>query len=237
MFLFATQSFVYANSLQKRSPYTVPLLTLSLRSDRTSELFREVSVSSNGRSEYSLIGRFNDLYIRNKRQDVEKFEYAESESGAHNLSHFEAKQLKKVIRSFTATLDILERDLSDKKWDRCLYLDSYLPRFLRGFYFLSCAMFNSSAALPDVGNLPESLYDVSLRSIKSDTRIYKWQKEKDHIIKLIIATKELKYRLRQWELENLSVLLSSSSSKAKVFSYSEQLKVSYGLFIKLYFHL
>ena len=84
-----------------------------------------------------------------------------------------------------------------------------------------------------MANIPESLYDVSLRSIKSDYRIFKWQKKKDYVIKLRIATKELIYQLKEWDKKKLG----NYNHKVDVFAYDEKLKTAFSLFVKVYFHI
>ncbi len=217
----------------KRTSYNIPLMALTIKSDKTSKTIKQVSISINGSKERVIIARLNDHHIKHKRMETKKLVYAESEANAHNLTSFEAGELQKVIRSFIATLEIFEQDLSHKRWDKCLYLDAYFPRFLRGFYHLSNAAFDTDGALPQVGNISESLFDVSLRSIKSDYRVFKWQKKKDHVIKLRIATKELIYQLKEWEKKKLSKF----HKKSNVFSYDEKLRNAYSLFVKVYFHI
>lgn len=219
--------------LGKRTPFNIPLLALTIKSDKTSTTIKQVSITINGSKEFAVITRLNDHHIKHKRMETKKLVYAESEAYSHNLTKFEATELQRVIRSFIETLEIFERDLSQKRWDRCLYLDAYFPRFLRGFYHLSNAAFDTDDALPAVGNISESLYDVSQRSIKSDYRVFKWQKKKDHIIKLRIATKELIYQLMEWEKKKLSTF----TKKSDVFSYNEKLRNAFSLFVKVYFHI
>ena len=233
-FLFVYLVSIHAQpQLGKRTPFDIPLLALTVKSDKTSPGRKQVSITINGSKEFAVIAPLNDHYIKHKRMETKKLVYAESEVNSHNLTKFEATELAEVIRSLLSTLEIFERDLAQKRWGKCLYLDAYFPRFLRGFYHLSNAAFDTDDALPAVCNISESLFDVSLRSIKSDYRVFKWQKKKDHVIKLRIATKELIYQLKGWEKKNLG----SFNKKSEVFSYDEKLRNAFSLFVKVYFHI
>ncbi len=222
---------ITATQLQKRTPFSIPLPSISSRTDKGDPSFKMVTVSKGDSREFVVIGRLNDKLVKHKRQDVKKLEYAEASMISQNLSRFEAQELGKVIQSLVQTLEIFERDLAKKRWDRCLYLDAYFPRFMKGFYHLSCAAFNSHSALPSEVNVPDNLFDVSQRSIKSDLRIFQWQKKKDHIIKLRIASKELGYQLKSFHSRQLATF----SKKSEIFSYNEQLRSAFSLFVKLYF--
>jgi hypothetical protein len=149
---------------------------------------------------------------------------------ASELTAFEAEQLNRVINSLIETLEIFERDIQNERWDRCLYLDSFLPRFLNGFYYLLSAAFNTSSALPDEARISDSWFDVSLNSPKSDQRLYQWQKKKDHVIKLRIAVRELLFQIQNWRKKELHI------KKENPQPFGDNLQDAYSLFIQMYFN-
>lgn len=217
--------------LEKRTPYDIPLVKLKLAMDKHGKKVEHVRIPINGYKEYALISNLNDTHVHHKRKGIQKTVYAETPDRAFLLTDFEAQQLGSVVQSFIQTLRIFNKDLKKERWDRCLYLDSFFPRFLKSFYFLNCAARNSPDAFPAIGRIPESKFDVSLRSEKSDERIGKWRRRKDHAIKLRIITKELIYQLKQWQKKELQ-----NKKRNKSISQSEKVQKAYALFIRIYFN-
>ncbi len=223
---------VNSENFGKRTSFNIPLVKLRLTDDEEDNNFKKVRVDISGRKEYAVITRLNDLYVKTTRQGTKRTAYAESRIAAHILSEFEMQQMTRVVQSLISTLEIFEHELQKQRWDKCLYLDSFFPRFMNGFYHLSCAAENTHKALPKIAKIHESYYDVSLNSIKSDKRINLWRKRKDHVIKLRIVTRELIYHLNKW--------LKKTSKKSKHeenIGYNEELKEAYGLFIQMYFNI
>jgi hypothetical protein len=201
LLVFGGGAVVYSQEtvLAKRSPFDIPLVKLKLSIDQSSKQIQHVQVDIDGQTEYAIISRGQDFQIKNLRMGTERTVYAESPDRSFMLSDFEAKQINRVVKSLIETLEIFERDLKRNRWDRCLYLDSYFPRFLKGYYYLICMARNSPYALPRIARVPDSAYDVSESSPKSDARIKMWQTEKDYLIKLRIISKELVYQLQIWQ--------------------------------------
>lgn len=229
--LFVLSCFaVTGQQLGKREAFNVPLVKMQVKNSDESDKFKEIRIRIEGNEKYSLIGPYNDKLIQNTRRDTRKSEYVEPSRYAHCLSPFELQQLEEVIGSLVKTLDIFERDLKRRQWDRCRYLDAFLPRFLQAFYYLSCTMFISEDVLSKVAFIPDSWFDVSLRSLKSDQRINNWRKKGDYIIKMRIVVRELIFQFENW-LENIK-----SDSSSPIICYSDKLTNTYELFVKLYFN-
>lgn len=212
----------------KRKSFTLPFLSLKSSVYQESGRFRKVKIILDEHKEYVEITPRNDFLFKSSRNEIHRTTYAEYPEHAHLLSNFELEQILCVVNSFTATLEIFERDLERQHWDRCLYLDSFFPRFLQSFYHLCNAAWQSFDALPAVADIPDSWFDISLHSIKSDRRIYQWQTRPDHIVKLRIITRELIFHLKKWE---------KKSTETVRLGFHEELREAYGLFIKLYFAL
>lgn len=223
---------VYSQIIGKRTPYNIPLIKLNVLIDKDKSGFKRIRIPITGKKEYAIITHFNDLHIKVTRQGEEKTVYAETPGSRFLLTAFEAQQLDRVIRAFIETLETFERDLQKQRWDKCLYLDCFFPRFLKAFYYLSCTAMSSYNALPGEANIPDDLFDISLSSEKSDERIGKWQEQRDTVIKLRIATRELVYHFKNWKKKQLS-----SYRRNPKIEYSENLKEAYCLFVKIYFNL
>lgn len=221
-----------AEELGERSPYDIPLVRLKIGDDEDGgDKFKEIRVTLKEGKEYAEITRYSDLHIRVVRNGREKTVHSEPPDLAFMLSDFEAESLDRTTLSLIKTLEDLERDLKRGRWDRCLYLDSFLPRFLRAYYFLVCATRNSTHALPEVARIPERAFDVSLSSPKSDKRINAWRSSPNYVIKLRIITKELIHQLKEWRKKELD-----NSRRNPEISYSSKVEEAYGLFIKIYFN-
>jgi hypothetical protein len=218
--------------LGKRTPFGIPLVKLKLAFSPDTKQLEQVQIDIDGADQYAVITRYSDYLVKNGRNGTEKIQYSEAPERAFVISDFEARQLNRVVKSLIETLEIFEKDLKRNRWDRCLYLDSFFPRFLKGYYYLVCATRNSPYALPRVARIPDSAFDISLNSPKSDQRIKTWQTEKDCIIKLRIISKELAYQLKGWQKKELD-----SSGRNPDVAYSAKAEEAFGLFVKLYFNL
>jgi hypothetical protein len=148
------------------------------------------------------------------------------------ISDFEADVLNRVCKTMIPTLETFERDLQHERWDKLLYLDSFFPRFLKGFYYLYCAARNSPYALPKSVCIPDSLYDISLTSPKSDERIRMWQTQNNQIIKLRIVSKELVYQIKEWQKQELD-----NQRRNPEVSSGKKFEEAFTLFVKLYFNV
>ena len=224
---------VQVYSLDNREEFTTPILRLAIKNDRENEGSKVVYIYSDDYEQYSIIGFINDIEVVNKKGAIYKTLYTESSSTSYTLSKFERKNLKDVISSLEKTLKVLNSNLDKKNFDRCRYLDGYFPKFLKGFYKLSSLTFASSTALPEVANIDESLYDVSLSSPKTDKRIADWQRDKEYIVKLRISIRELLFQIKKWEKN----LVLDPHIKNAAIGYSKEFNMAYELFVKMYFNI
>jgi hypothetical protein len=218
--------------LGKRDPFNIPLVSMTLGFDKQSGEFKRVRVAIDGNREYAVITRMHDTHVKNTRSGVEKTHYQESPERAFVITEFEARHLNRTVESFIETLESFEKALKRERWGRCLYLDSYLPRFLKRFYYLVCAARNSSRAMPRISRIPDDEYDVSLNSAKSDERINSWRQDEEYIIKLRIISKELAHQLKRWQKKELD-----NSRRNPEVAYSGKAEEAYELFIRMYFKL
>ncbi len=219
---------VAQEKLHPRTAYDVPLARLSVRVNEETNRAERVRVSFEGTDDYANIGPLNDERVERTRLGRETVVYREPWQVAHTITEFEGEQLFQVVKRLASTLEDFEGDLHKGRWGRIHYLDGFLPRFLRGFYFLYDAMVCHQKGLPRWTCVPESAFDVSLTSPKTDARIADWRSEPDHIIKLRIVTKELVFQLEQWmdkAKRDYQLPLSRDAMKA------------YTLFIRIYFRL
>jgi hypothetical protein len=225
-----------AAEIGKRSPFTLPFARLSVSFDDRTHVFEKVRVSfdteKDPSDEFYIIGPINDFQIKETADGRQKLLHLEQPDKAYVISDFEAEILNKVCKSFISTLEIFEKDLHKEHWDRCLYLDCYFPRFLKGFYFLYCAVRNSPYAMPKSACVPDSLYDVSLTSPKSDKRVEAWISQRDYVIKLRIISKELIYQLKEWQKRELN-----NPSRNVEFPAGKKAEQAFTLFMKVYFNL
>jgi hypothetical protein len=218
----------------KRSSFSIPLARLSVSFDERTHVFEKVKVSFDSdddpAEEYVFIEPISDYEIKNNRDGRQKTVHLEVPDKAFIISDFEAKILYKTCKTFVNTLEIFEKDLQKQHWDRCLYLDAYFPRFLKGFYYLYCAARNSPYALPKSACAPDSLYDISLTSPKSDARIKHWRDKPDHIIKLRIITNELLYQIKDWQKKELD-----NPSRNVEVPGGKKFEEAFTAFVKIYF--
>ncbi len=226
----------YAQTPGKRTPFKVPLANLSVSFNNDTHIFEKVKVSFGAPNEddadYCLIAPGTDFEIKVSRDERQKIVHNEEPDKAYMISDFEAEVLNKVCKTFFQTLEIFEKDLQHERCDRLLYIDSYFPRFLKGFYYLYCASRNSPYALPKGICIPDSMYDISLTSPKSDERILRWKKTPDDIIKLRIISKELIYQIKEWQDKELD-----NPKRNKEVSNGKKFEEAFTLFMKIYFNL
>ncbi|MBD3344644.1 MAG: hypothetical protein GF401_06245 [Chitinivibrionales bacterium] len=232
IFFLLGVSFSLLWGVEPRESFDIPLAKLSVAKDEVSGQFEKVRITYSGDQDVWTISRIDDTYSKHTRHGIKKEIYKERGQKSYIISDFEAEQLDKVCKTFIKTLNGLEKDLQRERWGKCLYLDAYFPRFLKGFYYLVCAARNSQGALPPVAQIPDELFDVSLRSPKSDARIGKWRANPEYIIRLRIIIKELIYQTKQWQKKELT-----NSRRNREIAYSEKFEVAYAIFIRLYFNL
>lgn len=223
-------SFVSSQPIEKRTSYNIPLIKLSLLRNKDNSDFKNIRVPINGKKEYAVITEGSDLHITLSRLGKKKIVYAEPSDSRFLLTSLEVKQLKRLLYSLIKTLKLFERDLQKQRWDKCLYLDCFFPKFLKSFYHFNCTALSSTQALPPELNIPDRLFDISLKSEKTDKRIQTWRKNKETAIKLRIALKELIYHINYWQEKELSEL-----STGEKIEYSTSFKEAYQLFVRLYF--
>jgi hypothetical protein len=225
-----------AAEIGKRSSFSLPFARISVSFDDHTQVFEKVRVSFDSENdpadEFYFIGLTDDSQIKETRSGRQKLLHSEQPDKAYIISDFEAKILTRVCKSFISTLEIFEKDLQREHWGRCLYLDCYFPRFLKGFYYLYCAARNSLYAMPKSACVPDSLYDISLTSPKSDLRIQSWISQPDHLVKLRIITEELIFQLKQWQKKEID-----NPSRNPELPAGKKVEQAFTLFMKLYFNL
>lgn len=214
-----------------RDPFNIHLANLSLSTNEKNGACEKVRIKYADSKDQVVITPLDDMYIKYSRNGSEKITYRENINDAYIISSFEAQQLILVSKSLLATLEQFEKYLHDREWGKCLYLDSFLPRFLKGYYYLINIAQCSSDALPESAKVADSLFDISLNSLKSDNRIRKWQLTQDSLVKLRIATKELIYQIRAWQQET-----SKKGKNNAEIQISKDFAHSLGLFVSIYFN-
>ncbi len=221
-------------STAKRSQFNIPLANLSISYSEDTHIFEKVKVSydNDDGNYFCLIAPGIDYEVKITKDGRQKTVHAETPDKSYMMSDFEAAVINKVCKGFISTLETFEHDLQRSKWERLLYLDAYFPRFLKGFYFLYCAARNSPYALPKGICIPDSIYDVSLTSPKSDYRINQWRTEPDHIIKLRIISKELIFQIKEWQDKELD-----NPKRNSEISYGKKFEEAFTLFMKIYFNI
>jgi hypothetical protein len=236
MVLMARPGAPCAEEMVKRSSFYLPLARLSVSFSERTHVFEKVRVSfdkdDSPADEFYSIEPITDYEIKETSSGRQKIVHLEQSDKAYIISDFEAQILYKVCKSFVAMLEIFEKDLHKEHWDRCLFSDAYFPRFLKGFYYLYCAARNSPYAIPKSACIPDSLYDISLTSKKSENRIKLWQSKPDHVIKLRIIAKELMYQLKEWQKKELD-----NPNRNVEVPAGKKVEQAFTLFIKIYFDL
>ncbi|MBD3420128.1 MAG: hypothetical protein GF398_08435 [Chitinivibrionales bacterium] len=217
-------------ALDSRQTFRIPLAKLNLSYNEYGTKVEKVRISYAGNDDFWVLTKTDDYYQENKRRHTRKHVHREPASKAFIISEFEAEQLSEVLKTFMQTLSIFEKDLKAGRWDKCRYLDGYLPRFLNGFYYLTCAARNSNNALPRYSQIPDSVYDVSENSPKSDKRINFWRSDREYVIQLRIITRELIHQAKIWQKKELT-----NRRRNIHVAYSDKFEQAYGLFIRMYF--
>ena len=230
-FIIPFLSYIYSQKITTRTPYDIPLINLKSLAEKNELQFKKVRVAIDDNKEYAIITKLHDFHIKNTRKGREKTTYVEAPATAFALTDFEKRHFERVVQSLISTLVLFERDLESNQLDKCLYLDSFFPRFMKGFYHLNCAAVNSISALPPQASIPDDWYEVSLRSKLSEKRIETWLGKKDYTIKLRIAARELIFQLKNWQKKKLR-----NYKKNPQVEFNQNLKDTYCLFVKLYFN-
>jgi hypothetical protein len=231
----STISIIADNNLSvkklPRDPYEIRLANLSATINEKSGECEKVKITYPDSKNHVIITAADDIFIKVTRNGTEKTIYRENIYNSYKISAFELVHLKLVSKSLLETLEVFEKDLQNNRWGRCVYLDSYFPRFLKGYYYLFCLAMNTTDVLPESVNVADSLYDVSLNSDKSDLRLYKWKSTQDYIVKLRIATKELIHQIKMWQQE-----ISKKEKNNSEITVSREFARSLGLFASIYFN-
>ena len=213
--------------LGERIPYSIPLLKLSVMDNNTA-----VRISRPGNDDYVIISSLSDVYVKNSRSKTSKITYRESPDKAYYLTDFEAHQLLLVCKSFVETLEEFEKHLQNGRWGQCLYLDAFLPKFIRGFYLLLGASRNATEGYSKIVRRFEKEFDVSLNSPRSDARVAAWRSTPEGVVKLRIVTKELIYQLKTWERRELT-----NSKRNPEIILSLKCEEALDLFVRIYFFI
>lgn len=211
-----------------RQPYDIPLAKISISFDNSTNGSLKVKITYVDSDDQVVITNYDDMYIKYTHTGTERTVYKEIPERSMMVSEFESKHLKKVTKTLVDALEIFEQDLRDQNWSKCLYLDGFLPRFLKGYYYLFSAVQNSNDALPEEALVADSLYEISLNSLLSDKRINTWKTTHEYDVKLRIASKEFVFQLKQW---------LKKDSKSENLVISKELKDAYVLFINIYFNI
>lgn len=200
-------------------------LSVSLSANGTVE---RVRVANGDPEKYSVLSPVADEEVVLTRRGRETTAYPEHKSSAERLSAFEAEQLRKVVESLAVTLEGFERDLAREHWGRVHYLDTYLLRFMTGFYYLCDAVTCSNNRLSRAARVPEAAFDVSTMSPKTDKRVAKWRATPEHVVKLRICAKSLCRELRSWQKD--------SEADYQQF-FDTDLQRAYAVFVRTYLGL
>lgn len=200
----AVFSFGAGSRAYQREPYNIELPKIAVGFNDTTKICNRVRITFHKSDDYVIISENDDAFVKTNRNGVQKTVYREFPEKSYQLTDFEVEQINKVCKIFVETLDQFEKNLHNNKWGRCSYLDAYFPNFLNGFYYLMLEARNSTETIPEEAKIPESLYDVSLNSVKTDDRIRKWQANKEHIVSLRIAIKELIFQIKEWQKKELT---------------------------------
>jgi hypothetical protein len=227
LFLTAA-SVVYA--VEPRKAFSIPLAMVAYFPSQDT-VAEKVSVWFDKANECWEISEKEDRHILEKEMQTEQEIYRKSGSQGFILNSVEAQVISRVCKTLIKTLDGFEGDLKKDRWDKCRYLDSYLASFCSGFYHLITIAKSSKHALPEITCPPDSLYERSPESPKSDVRIDQWRQSSDHVMKLRIAARELIYRIKDWQKKELE-----NPKRDSWEDQSANFVEAYELFIRLYFN-
>jgi len=210
-----------------RIPFKVPLARISIAYDNERRRYNQVKIYFDDSNAHTVIAPGDDMLVtRNGQTTVHR----ELPNHTYMLSDFEAQTISRVCRTLIATLEEYENILKNQNWGRALYLDSFFPRFLRGFHVMICAAKDSPEALPRGALVRDEDFDVALDSPKSDARIKMWQTDKDRIMKLRISTQELIIQTKKWQKDELN-----NSKRNQELSYSGDFDRAFTSFVRNYF--
>ncbi|MBN1306278.1 MAG: hypothetical protein JXA18_00065 [Chitinispirillaceae bacterium] len=209
----------------QRIPYPIPLVKLSVMEDAAA-----VRISRPESADYAVVSALDDLAVKSSRHKTERTTYRESPDKAYYLTDFEARQLLLAVKSFVETLEEFEKNLQNGRWGKCLYLDAFLPKFIRGFYLLLGASRNATEGYLKKTRTFEKEFDVSLNSPRSVARVASWRKNPQGILKLRIASKELIFQLKKWEKRELS-----NPGRNPEIALSLRSEEALDLFVRIYF--
>ena len=219
-------------TLLPRTEFPIILAKISLSYNKQTGAVSRARITFDDTDDQIVISTLDDIYIKNTRHSSEKTTYREPVEKAYYLTEFEGKQINRVCKTFIPTLEQFEKDLKNENWGKCLYLDAFLPRFLRGFNALLYLSKNTPESINKKIRIPEEEFDVSLNSPKSDARINHWRSTPDHVVKLRIATKELIYQIKLWQKRELL-----NKKRNPEISYSNKLESAFSLFVRIYFNI
>lgn len=220
---------MYSVALEKRQEFSIPLAKISVGKDSITNQYIRAKIVYSDEKEQSIITGENDIAIKITNKGSEKSLFREDASRSFLLSEFESQQIGKVCKSLIQTLEIFERDLKDTNFDHIRYLDGYFPKFLKNLKILLLLARNDTDFRQIHQLIPDTLFDVSLNSPKTDERIKRWQLQKEYLMKLRISAKELAYQLKLWESKELSGKQVPDVTK------SAEVEQILDLFIKVYF--
>jgi hypothetical protein len=218
-------------AVEPRKSFSVPLAVLAYCPAHDS-VEEKVSIWFDKANESWEIFSDKERYTLTKNMQTEEKIFSEPRGQEFFLNPIEAQIVNHICKTLVKTLDGFDNDLKNKRWDKCLFLDSYFASFCCGFYHVMALAKASNRALPEVICPPDSLYDRSLESPKSDRRIAQWRALKDHVTKLRIATQELIFQTREWQKKELE-----NTKRDPWKDQSGNFAAAYEFFIRLYFNL
>ncbi len=216
----------------KRTPVTIPFAKISAMLEEKSHSFEKVRVSWENYPDYAEITCYDDMLFKIRPEGRERIAYQEAFGQEFAISEFEASQIIRVNKSLAAIIKEVERLLQEQKWDKLAYIDAFLPRILKGYYYLYCGSRNSFSEMPSIALVPDNQFEASLNSRITDFRIYGWQRNPEKVIRLRIVAKELLFQMDAWEKKELT-----SKKRNKEISYGKSFEETFAMFVKLYFNI
>jgi hypothetical protein len=220
-----------ADAIMSRAPYSIPLSNLAYSAGHDTVPERVCIWFDRVDESWEVTPRYQ-RHIKERNMNTDEVIYRKPSTQAFIFSSVEANLINRICNTLVKTLDGFDHDLKNGRWDRCLYLDSYLASFFHEFYHLYIMCRASPKALPSVVSIADSLYDRSPESPKSDKRITQWRQTVDYIVKLRIATRELMLQIKQWQKKELEI-----PEKISWEDDAADFVQAYELFIRLYFNL
>lgn len=230
LFVGVVTSNTTAEQLQKlseRTPYPIALAKLSTTANNDA-----IRITPFNSSNHSMITVTDDIFVQTRRNGTQKTVYRETADKAYCLTDFEAEQLQIVCKSLIVSLEQFEKNVRGEHWGHCLYLDGYLPKFIRNFYLLVSVARNEPEKYTQTMAILDTKFDVSLRSPRSDARIHFWRIAPQYSVKLRIASKELIYQLKIWENRELA-----NKKRNPEISLWPKCEESLNLFVRIYFNI